>query len=172
MREVFQQELREVQERLVEIAELVAVSIDKATRAFNESNVGLAEEVIADDDLIDQRTLALDELATESPSSRRARPMPLRPRAHLVVAETGRRNPRADGAARARIGIARQTDTKRACARRNNDCARRGSSSLERLSATACSDAAAIPSNRPRLEIVVRFLQQPMNLRGGVSGPL
>ena len=63
MREVFQQELREVQERLVEIADLVAVSIDKATRAFNESNVGLAEEVIADDDLIDQRTLALDELA-------------------------------------------------------------------------------------------------------------
>ena len=63
MREVFQQELREVQERLVEIAELVAVSIDKATRAFNESNVSLAEEVIADDDLIDQRTLALDELA-------------------------------------------------------------------------------------------------------------
>jgi phosphate transport system protein len=63
MREVFQQELREVQERLVEIAELVAVSIDKATRAFNESNVSLAEEVIADDDLIDQRALALDELA-------------------------------------------------------------------------------------------------------------
>ncbi|MFC5790109.1 phosphate signaling complex protein PhoU [Agromyces tardus] len=63
MREVFQQELREVQERLVEIADLVAVSIDKATRAFNESNVSLAEEVIADDDLIDQRALALDELA-------------------------------------------------------------------------------------------------------------
>jgi phosphate transport system protein len=52
-----------VQERLVEIADLVAVSIDKATRAFNESNVSLAEEVIADDDLIDQRALALDELA-------------------------------------------------------------------------------------------------------------
>jgi phosphate transport system protein len=63
MREVFQQELREVQERLVEIADLVAVSIEKATRAFNESNVSLAEEVIADDDLIDQRALALDELA-------------------------------------------------------------------------------------------------------------
>ena len=63
MREVFQQELREVQERLVEIADLVAVSIEKATRSFNESNVSLAEEVIADDDLIDQRALALDELA-------------------------------------------------------------------------------------------------------------
>ncbi|MGW9631171.1 phosphate signaling complex protein PhoU [Agromyces sp. NPDC055520] len=63
MREVFQQELREVQERLVELAALVADSIDKATRAFNESNVSLAEEVIADDDHIDQQTVALDELA-------------------------------------------------------------------------------------------------------------
>ncbi|MGI9822500.1 phosphate signaling complex protein PhoU [Agromyces sp. Marseille-Q5079] len=63
MREVFQQELREVQERLVEIAELVAASIDKATRAFNESDVSLAEEVIAEDHRIDQGTVALDELA-------------------------------------------------------------------------------------------------------------
>ena len=53
MREVFQQELREVQERLVEIAGLVAISIDNATTAFNESNVTLAEKVIADDDQID-----------------------------------------------------------------------------------------------------------------------
>ena len=63
MREVFQQELREVQEGLVGLAGLVADSIDKATRAFNESNVSLAEEVIADDDHIDQETVALDELA-------------------------------------------------------------------------------------------------------------
>jgi phosphate transport system protein len=63
MREVFQQELREVQERLVELAELVAASIDKATRAFNESDVSLAEEVIAEDHRIDQGTVALDELA-------------------------------------------------------------------------------------------------------------
>jgi phosphate transport system protein len=63
MREVFQQELREVQDGLVEIATLVAEAIEKATRAFNESNVSLAEEVIADDHLIDQRTQALDELA-------------------------------------------------------------------------------------------------------------
>jgi phosphate transport system protein len=63
MREVFQQELREVQDRLVEIADLVAESIEKATRSFNESNVSLAEEVIADDDRIDQLTVALDELA-------------------------------------------------------------------------------------------------------------
>ena len=63
MREVFQQELREVQERLVEIAALVEVSIENATRAFNESNVSLAEAVIADDDKIDELTVSLDELA-------------------------------------------------------------------------------------------------------------
>ncbi|HKH08783.1 MAG TPA: phosphate signaling complex protein PhoU [Agromyces sp.] len=63
MREVFQQELREVQERLVEIAGLVAESIDKATRAFNVSDVSLAEEVIADDNRIDQAAVELDELA-------------------------------------------------------------------------------------------------------------
>ncbi|WP_395245949.1 phosphate signaling complex protein PhoU [Agromyces sp. MMS24-K17] len=63
MREVFQQEMREVQERLVEIAGLVAESIEKATRAFNESDVTLAEEVIADDPRIDDATVTLDELA-------------------------------------------------------------------------------------------------------------
>ena len=63
MREVFQQELREVQERLVEISALVEISIENATRAFNESNVSLAETVIADDDKIDELTVSLDELA-------------------------------------------------------------------------------------------------------------
>lgn len=65
MREVFQQELREVQDRLVEIAELVVISIENATTAFNESDVRLADEVIADDDHIDTLALALDELAIE-----------------------------------------------------------------------------------------------------------
>jgi phosphate transport system protein len=63
MREVFQQELREVQERLVEISELVVTSITNATEAFNESNVTLAEAVIANDDKIDEQAIALDELA-------------------------------------------------------------------------------------------------------------
>jgi len=63
MREVFQQELHEVQERLVEISGLVEVSIENATRAFNESNVSLAETVIADDHQIDTAAVALDELA-------------------------------------------------------------------------------------------------------------
>ncbi|MBA4248864.1 MAG: phosphate transport system regulatory protein PhoU [Microbacterium sp.] len=63
MREVFQQELREVRERLVEIAGLVASSIENATQAFNESNVSLAETVIADDAKIDVAAAELDELA-------------------------------------------------------------------------------------------------------------
>ncbi|MBC7725467.1 MAG: phosphate signaling complex protein PhoU [Burkholderiaceae bacterium] len=63
MREVFQQELAEVQERLVEIAALVEISIQNATAAFNDSNISLAEKVIAEDDKIDRASLALDELA-------------------------------------------------------------------------------------------------------------
>ncbi|QJU52509.1 phosphate signaling complex protein PhoU [Herbiconiux sp. KACC 21604] len=63
MREVFQQELREVQERLVEISELVTVAITNATTAFNESNVTLAETVIAEDPKIDALAASLDELA-------------------------------------------------------------------------------------------------------------
>jgi phosphate transport system protein len=65
MREVFQQELREVQDRLVEISDLVANSIQNATEAFNESNVALAETVIEDDDKIDALALELDELAIQ-----------------------------------------------------------------------------------------------------------
>jgi phosphate transport system protein len=65
MREVFQQELREVQDRLVEISDLVASSIESATQAFNESNVALAEGVIADDSKIDALAAELDELAIQ-----------------------------------------------------------------------------------------------------------
>ncbi len=75
MREVFQQELQEVQQRLGEIARLVAESIEKATIAFNDSNVTLAEEVIANDDQIDALALSLDEhaiqiLARQAPVAR------------------------------------------------------------------------------------------------------
>ncbi|WP_207454080.1 phosphate signaling complex protein PhoU [Desertivibrio insolitus] len=65
MRQVFQQELAEVQERLVHIAEAVYQSIQDATRAFNESNVALAESVIANDEEIDSATGRLDELAID-----------------------------------------------------------------------------------------------------------
>ncbi|SIS10272.1 phosphate signaling complex protein PhoU [Microbacterium sp. RURRCA19A] len=65
MREVFHQSLEDVQSRLVEIAELVAVAIDRATRAFGSSDVSLAEEVIEADAIIDEKAVALDELAIE-----------------------------------------------------------------------------------------------------------
>ena len=65
MREVFKQEMAEVQDRLVEIAEDVARSIARATEAFGESNVQLAEQVIASDAEIDDKAIALDELVID-----------------------------------------------------------------------------------------------------------
>ncbi|MEV8135953.1 phosphate signaling complex protein PhoU [Microbacterium aurantiacum] len=65
MREVFHQSLQDVQNRLVEISELVTIAIDKATRAFGTSDVALAEEVIDADAVIDEKALALDEMAIE-----------------------------------------------------------------------------------------------------------
>ncbi|MEX0150950.1 phosphate signaling complex protein PhoU [Microbacterium sp. LMI1-1-1.1] len=65
MREVFHQSLEDVQSRLVEIADLVTVAIDRATRAFGTSDVSLAEEVIEADAVIDEKAIALDELAIE-----------------------------------------------------------------------------------------------------------
>ncbi|MEZ3155490.1 phosphate signaling complex protein PhoU [Microbacterium sp. BWR-S6Y] len=65
MREVFHQSLEDVQSRLVEIADLVTVAIDRATRAFGTSDVSLAEEVIEADAIIDEKAVELDELAIE-----------------------------------------------------------------------------------------------------------
>lgn len=63
MREVFQQELHEVQDRLVRISELVEVAIRDATTAFRKSDVALAEQVIDNDAEIDALADGLDELA-------------------------------------------------------------------------------------------------------------
>ncbi|MFT4211733.1 MAG: phosphate signaling complex protein PhoU [Microbacterium sp.] len=65
MREVFQQSLDEVRVRLVEISELVAEAIEKATKAFGTSDVALAEEVIENDSVIDDKAIELDELAID-----------------------------------------------------------------------------------------------------------
>lgn len=65
MREVFHQSLEDVQSRLVEVSELVATAIEKATRAFGTSDVALAEEVIDADAIIDEKAVELDELAIE-----------------------------------------------------------------------------------------------------------
>lgn len=61
MREVFQQELREVQDRLVQIAELVETAIQQATTAFGSSDVALAEQVLDNGEQVDQLASALDE---------------------------------------------------------------------------------------------------------------
>ncbi len=63
MRELFQKELHEVQDRLVEIAQLVVDAITDAVEAFNKSDVTLAESVIVRDNKIDDAVVALDELA-------------------------------------------------------------------------------------------------------------
>ena len=63
MREVFHDTLEEIQSRLVEISELVAEAIEKATQAFATGDVTLAEEVIANDITIDELVLTTDEIA-------------------------------------------------------------------------------------------------------------
>lgn len=65
MREVFNQSLENVQARLVEIADLVTVAIEKATIAFKTSDVALAEQVIESDYEIDAKSHELDELVIE-----------------------------------------------------------------------------------------------------------
>jgi phosphate transport system protein len=75
MREVFQTQLHEVQLRLVEMAEDTVKIIEKATKAFTESNVTLADEAIAISDQTGNKALALDELvirilAKQSPVAR------------------------------------------------------------------------------------------------------
>ena len=60
MREVFHQSLEDVQNRLVEISGMVTTAIEKATTAFKTSDVALAEEVIAADAEIDDKTPTTD----------------------------------------------------------------------------------------------------------------
>ncbi|MEY4067533.1 MAG: phosphate signaling complex protein PhoU, partial [Actinomycetota bacterium] len=47
MREVFQNQLSDVQGRLVEMAESVTTIMEKASKAFLNSDVALADEAIA-----------------------------------------------------------------------------------------------------------------------------
>ncbi|MCH6471619.1 phosphate signaling complex protein PhoU [Sinomonas terrae] len=65
MRKVFQEELKLVHDDLVEIARLVAVALDKAVDSFQNTDVDLAQEVIAEDARIDFRQTALDERAID-----------------------------------------------------------------------------------------------------------
>ena len=75
MREVFQNQLLDVQNRLVEMAESVSIIMDKSSRAFLNSDVALADEAIALAEANESKALALDEtvikvLAKQSPVAR------------------------------------------------------------------------------------------------------
>ena len=72
MRVVFQQELSEVQSRLVELASVARTIMQKASGAFLNSDVSLADEALALADSHEEKSLDLDELvikilATQSP---------------------------------------------------------------------------------------------------------
>lgn len=74
-REVFQNDLADVQNRLVDIAESVSNIMAKASKAFLTSDVALADEAIALAEANENRALALDEsviriLARQSPVAR------------------------------------------------------------------------------------------------------
>lgn len=63
MTQVFQKELGEVQERLVDLSESVTEIMEKASMAFLNSDVKKADEAIALAEVNEQRALAIDELA-------------------------------------------------------------------------------------------------------------
>ncbi|NCV36855.1 MAG: phosphate transport system regulatory protein PhoU, partial [Actinobacteria bacterium] len=72
MRVVFQQELSEVQSRLVELAGGARTIMQKASGAFLNSDVAMADEALALADSHEEKALDLDELvikilATQSP---------------------------------------------------------------------------------------------------------
>lgn len=75
MREMFQQELHEVQDRLVDIADSVVDIVDNATQALCGADVTKADQALASADAISDKALALDELvirilARQSPVAR------------------------------------------------------------------------------------------------------
>jgi phosphate transport system protein len=75
MRTVFQQELGEVQARLVNLANEAKTIMEKASKAFLNSDVAMADEALALTDANESRALDLDELvikvlATQSPVAR------------------------------------------------------------------------------------------------------
>ncbi len=75
MRQVFQTELKEVQDRLVDIAGDATRIMELASAAFVKSDVSLADQALASADAIHEKALSLDEsviriLARQSPVSR------------------------------------------------------------------------------------------------------
>lgn len=75
MRELFQKELSEVQERLVDLSLSVTGIMEKASIAFLSSDVKKADEAIALCDINEERALVIDEMAiriltTQAPVAR------------------------------------------------------------------------------------------------------
>lgn len=62
-RELFQKELLEVQERLVDLSESVTEIMEKASAAFLNADVKKADEAIALGEINEERALLIDELA-------------------------------------------------------------------------------------------------------------
>jgi phosphate transport system protein len=65
VRKVFQEELTQVGEQLIEISKLVSEAFEKATTAFEGADIDLAEDVIAADARIDFLQNSLDERAID-----------------------------------------------------------------------------------------------------------
>ncbi|MGO3832378.1 MAG: phosphate signaling complex protein PhoU [Microbacteriaceae bacterium] len=65
MRTVFQHELSELSDALVEVGELVQLAITDATTAFRNTDIELAEEVLTLGSCIDEKCRALDETAID-----------------------------------------------------------------------------------------------------------
>ena len=61
MRDIFHDELDDVGNRVVEMTNLVAVAMERATRALLDANLTLADQVIADDRRIDALRSELEE---------------------------------------------------------------------------------------------------------------
>jgi phosphate transport system protein len=61
MRDIFHDELDDIGNRVVEMTNLVAVAMERATRALLDANLSLADQVIADDRRIDALRSELEE---------------------------------------------------------------------------------------------------------------
>ncbi len=75
LRKSFHEELDDIQAGIVRMAALVSESIPRATEALLESNLELAHQLIADDDLLDDLSVHLEErchnvLALQNPMAR------------------------------------------------------------------------------------------------------
>lgn len=65
MRRLFQEDLQNLGEQLIEITHLVSKAMERAYQAFETADVQLADEVIAADAAIDRQQVELDEKAIE-----------------------------------------------------------------------------------------------------------